>query len=215
MLLGAVGASATTSFTLPFVPQALGLANITTITNVRVTVLGDGVICDLDATGLANLKNTRQQGAVTSYVEIMLANGVVKNKTCLIEITNGVTASTAYHTTMANSGDASLYYVSQKTTVLAGAGTDFRKFAVLGLAASATTDYAIVTFKDGATQRYEQAEVRILFSKFQAVENNANDLRIDNIDGWIDTVTFYPTATQLVYVQSWKAVGVLVEGSQA
>lgn len=213
MLLGAIPAAGVTTFTLPFVPQSIALANITTITALQVTVLGDGVILDLDAVGLTNLKNTRQQGVVTGYSEYILSNGVVKGKTCTITITNGATASTAYHSTFGDSKEATLYFGTFKQTVLAGSGTEFKKFGVIGLGNSATTDYAIIQFGDGAIQRFEQPELKMLLAKFQAVENNSNDNKIDNIDGWINSVTFYPTAQQTVYVQKWMPVGSLVEGA--
>jgi len=213
MLLGNIGASATTTLTIPFVPQALAFSNIQTITRVVVTVLGDGIIADYDAVSLANLKNTRVQGIVANYAEIMLANGIVKGKTCTIEVTNGVTAAVAFQTVYSDSGQASLYWGMSRQTVLAGSGTDFTKFGVLGLANSSSTDYAIVKFGDGAVQRFERDELRIMLAKFQCIENTLNDFKIDNIDGWISTVTFYPTTSQLVFIQKWLPVGSLVEGA--
>jgi hypothetical protein len=212
MNAGAIAASGVTTITLPFVPQAIGFANITTITRLVVTVLGDGIIADYDAIALANLKNMRQQSVVPVYAEIMLANGIVKGRTCTIEVTNGATASTLYQTTYSDSGEATLYWGMFKQTVLAGAGTDFEKFGILGLGNCAVADYAIIQFEDGATQRFEQAEFRIMLAKFQAVEGNTNDNKIDNIDGWLKRVTFYPAAQQLVYIQKWIPVGVMVEG---
>lgn len=207
MLLGNVAASATTTFTLPFVPQMIALSNLTTITSMRVTPLGDAPCLDLDAVALACLRNTRQQGAVTAYSEFIIGNGVVKNKTCLVEITNGATVAVAYHTTMSNQSPISLYFQSYKQQVLLGTGTEFKKFAVLALPNSSASDYYIINFSDGVSQRFEQAELRMLLAKFQTVTNDLNDFKIDNIDGWLDSVTVYPANTQLVYVQRWAPIG--------
>jgi hypothetical protein len=201
MLLGTVAASTTTTFNLPFTPQSFTFANITTITGFKVTPQGGTPVIDLDAAGLAALRNQRQQSAVTTFSDFMAANGVVKDKACLVEITNGATVSTVYHTSYSNQTPATAFLTSTRETVLVGASQRFEKFAVLACPSAASTDYFMIEFADGVTQRFERDELRNLLSKFQAVTNDANDYKIDNLDGWIKAVEFTATSQQIVYIQ--------------
>lgn len=201
MLLGAIPASGTTVFNLPFTPQAFTFANITTITAFKVTPQGGQPVIDLDAMGLAILKNARQNSVVTAFSDFMVGTGVEKDKSCLVEVTNGVTASTLYHTTYANQTPATSFLTSTRETVLVGAPVRFEKFAVLACPSAAASDYFMIEFNDGVTQRFERDELRNLLSKFQAVSNDVNDYKIDNFDGWIKAVDFTASAQQVVYVQ--------------
>lgn len=205
-LLGAIAPSTTTQYNLSFVPQNLILANTTTVTRLRVTALGKGIILDLDAAGLAALKNMRQQGAVTSFAEYLLANGVVKKTNCTIEITNGATASTLYYNSLADSKDATAYVISKIQTIFANSLTSFNKFAVLAMPSFGASDYVNIEFNDGLVSRVDQPEIRTILAKFQAIENNANDLKIDNLDAWIKSVQLQTTAQQSVYVQSYDVL---------
>jgi hypothetical protein len=205
-LLGSITASTTTQFNLSFVPQNIILANITTVTRVRVTALGKGIILDLDAAGLAALKNMRQQGPVTGTAEFLLANGVVKATNCTIEITNGATVSTLYYNSLADSKDATVYVVSKIQTIFANSLTKFEKFAVLALPSFGTSDYANLEFNDGLVSRVDQPELRTILAKFQTVENNINDLKIDNLDAWIKSAELQTTTQQSVYVQTYDTL---------
>ena len=205
-LLGAIAPSTTTQFNLSFVPQNLILANITTVTRLRVTALGKGIILDLDAAGLAALKNMRQQGVVTAVAEYLLANGVVKGTNCTIEITNGATASTLYYNSLADSKDATAYVVSKIQTIFANSLTKFDKFAVLAMPSFGTSDYVNLEFTDGLVSRIDQPELRTMLAKFQTIENNTNDLKIDNLDAWIKSAELQTTTQQSVYVQSYDTL---------
>lgn len=205
-LLGVITPSTTTQFNLSFVPQNLILANITTVTRVRVTALGKGIILDLDAAGLAALKNMRQQGAVSGTAEFLLANGVVKGVNCTIEITNGATASTLYYNSLADSKDATAYVVSKIQTIFANSLTKLDKFAVLAVPSFGASDYANLEFTDGLVSRVDQPELRTILAKFQTVENNTNDLKIDNLDAWIKSAELQTTTQQSVYVQSYDTL---------
>lgn len=205
-LLGSIPPSTTTQFNLSFVPQNLVFTNITTITRVRVTALGKGIILDLDAAGLAALKNMRQQGAVASVAEFLLANGIVKGVNCTIEVTNGATISALYYNSLADSKDATAYVMSKIQTIFANSLTKFEKFAVMAMPSLGASDYANFEFNDGLVSRIDQPEIRTILAKFQTIENNTNDLKIDNLDAWIKSVELQTTTQQSVYVQSYDVL---------
>lgn len=218
MLLGTAGASTTTQFNLSYIPQYIDITNIATVTRLRVTALGDGVILDLDAAGLAATRNTRfQQNIVTTVLNrFFLANGIVKGKNCLVEVVNGVTASAVYASSQADNTqnvgldgvkrDTTLYFQSVIQKVFANTGTTFKKFGVLCLPSLGVTDYVQIQFLDGANVRMDQAELRGYMAQFQALDGNANDFKVDNLDSNIDSVTVYCAADQQAYVQKYLAV---------
>ena len=82
------GVGVVTTFNLTWVPQYIHFVAGTQLTGLRVSVLGDGVITDLDAAGLSVLYNIRQFGQVTDGYTIPVANGLVRGKNVEITATN-------------------------------------------------------------------------------------------------------------------------------
>jgi hypothetical protein len=208
MLLGTAAASTTTQFNISYVPQYLDITNIATVTRLRVTALGDGIILDLDAAGLAAVRNTRFQSivATTALNRFFLANGIVKGKNCLIEIVNGATVSAVYASSQGDEGDGTMYFQSVIQKVFANTGTTFKRFGILALPSLALADYVQIEYNDGCNVRMDQAELRGLIAQYQALDGNANDFKVDNLDSIIQSVTVYCATDQQAYVQKYLAV---------
>jgi hypothetical protein len=208
MLIGTAAASTTTQFNLAYIPQYLDITNIATVTRLRVTALGDGIILDLDAAGLAALRNTRFQSTLATTVlnRFFLANGIVKGRNCLIEVTNGATVSAVYASAQGDEGEGTLYYQSVIQKVFGNTGTTFKRFGVLSMPSLALADYVQIEYNDGANVRMDQAELRGLIAQYQSLDGNVNDFKIDNLDSIIQSVTVYCAADQQVYVQKYLAV---------
>ena len=201
--IGVIAASTTSIFSLSYVPQTITFSNITSISRVRVTVNNAGIICDLDIAGINSLKNTRSQSIVTGQVELMLANGIAKGKNCIIEVTNGATVASLFASSYANQTEATVYVQSAIQRAYANTPITFNKFAVLGFPSMGASDYGMLETGDGLQQKVDQIEWRNLLSKLQMVENNANDLKLDNLDAWVKGVTLYLSADQNVYIQRY------------
>lgn len=208
MLLGSAGASATTPFNLSYVPQYIDVTNLATVTRLRVTALGKGIVLDLDATGLAALRNTRFQTSVGTTVlnRFFLANGLLKGLNCLVEVINGVTASNVYAASQGDEGQNTLLFQSVAQQIFANTGVTFKKFGVLALPSLAAGDYVQIEMNDGLNTRMDQAELRGWIAQYQALDGNANDFKIDNLDSAIQSVTVYCAANQLAYIQKYLAV---------
>jgi len=71
------GVGVVTTFNLTWVPQYIHFVAGTQITGLKVTVLGDGVIMDLDAAGLSVLYNIRQFGQVINGYTVPLALSLI------------------------------------------------------------------------------------------------------------------------------------------
>lgn len=209
MLLGTATASTTSQFNLSYIPQYIEVSNITTISRIRVTALGDGIVLDLDAAGIAALANTRFQFVPTATKRLFLANGVVKGKNCVIEITNGATVANVYASSLADSKDATLYFQAVFQKTFANTGTTFQRFSVLAFPSAAATDYFQVLFNDGTNTRVDLPELRAILAQFQAGDNTVNDQKWDNLDSWIQSVTAYVAADMNAYVQKYVPVGTI------
>jgi hypothetical protein len=211
MILGPVPASATTTFNLSYIPQYIDIPNIATVTRLRVTSLGNGVIFDADATGLAALRNTRFQTVVATTVlnRYFLANGLVKGVNCIVEITNGATATSALAGSQQDSGEDTLYFQGVPQKIFANTGVTFRKFGILALPSLVAGDYVQIEFNDGTNSKWDLSELRGWMAQYQSLDGNASDLKIDNLDSLISSVTVYCGIDQLAYVQKYLPLGTI------
>lgn len=205
MKLGTIagGVGTTTTISIQHVPQFLSWVGATTLTALRVSVLGDGVILDLDANGLDALKAVRMFGQVANGFIIPLANGIVKNKTVEIVATNAAVGAIDIYG-ISRRDNANVYFQSLKATVLASSGETFRKFAYLGLPSLAPTDILTVEFADGLVQKFDQPEV---LASLQLSQNVVGTYGIDNFDGKIKRVMLTPVANEIVHVMRFVPVG--------
>lgn len=188
------GAAIFTTFNLTWVPQYIHYVAATQIAGLKVSVLGDGVITDLDAAGLSILHNIRQFGKVENGYTIPVANGLIRGKNCEIVVENsGVDTPVLYGISMA-AGDH--YIQCLRQTALANSGVEVEKFAYLGIPAMEAADVLNITYVDGLTQKVEFAELKAMSNIFQSEPLNV----IDNVEGMIDLVQYTPVANKTMYL---------------
>jgi hypothetical protein len=195
--IGTTGAAAATAyqFNLNYVPQFLFFV-AANAPSVRASVLGDGVITDLDATGCLFVQGLRLNGRVTNGYMIPMANGLITNKNLeIIYTTGGAVAIDLYAISM-QKGDA--YIQCLKQTIIASSGAEIKKFAALGLGNAAAGDIININYADGLSQKVELAELKATLALYCNDVNNVQG--IDNIDAEISSVMFTPVATQIVHI---------------
>ena len=188
------GVGVVTTFNLTWVPQYIHFVAATQITGLKVTVLGDGVITDLDAAGLSALYNIRQYGQVANGYTIPLADGLIRGKNVEITVTNSAAQTPILYGVSQQAG--SHYIQCLRQTALANSGVDIERFAYLAIPAVVAADVLNISYVDGLTQKVEAAELPAAANLYQSASLNI----IDNVEGMIDMVQFTPAANRTIYV---------------
>jgi len=198
-----LGVGVSTTIQLTYLPQYLGFSIGTTPTSIRVNVLGDGVVMDLDAAGIVQLNGFETLGLVAAQFLIPLADGLVKGKNVEITIVN---ADAAGFTIFGWSKlPARNYFVYQRQTILANSGVDFNNFALLAVTAPGATDIFNITYRSGIVESNATLnEIRDDVSYFQ---NNVGVFLINNLDQIIKTVNIIPAANRTAYLMKFEPVG--------
>ena len=197
---GGVGVSQV--FTTSKCPQSIQFVASTVPTSLKVIV--DGVtVKDLDATGISAEGRIRNIGIGTNLYDVTLADGEVDGQT-RIEITTG--AAGAMHVMGSSFNVGAFLSTTQKETATANSGYLLKGFAYACIPALVSGDRLEITYKNQDTgelfqQRIDDpSELRFLNGYKQALQNNGNDLFIDNLEGIISEVKFYPIASRDMYV---------------
>ena len=188
------GVGVVSTFNLTYVPQYIHFVAATQLTALKVTVLGDGVICDLDAAGLSALYNIRQFGQVTNGYNIPLADGLISGKNVEITVTNSAAQTPVLYAVSMQKGSA--YIQCLRQTALANSGVNIEKFAYLAIPAMTTADVMNITYVDGLVQNVVSPELAAMSNLVQSASLSV----IDNVEGFIDLVQFTPAANRTVYV---------------
>jgi len=198
-----LGVGVSTTIQLTYLPQYLGFSIGTTPTSIRVNVLGDGVVMDLDAAGIVQLNGFETLGLVADQFLIPLADGLVKGKNVEITIVN---ADALGFTIFGWSKlPARNYFIYQRQTILANSGVDFNNFALLAITAPGATDIFNITYRSGIVESNATLnEIRDDVSYFQ---NNVGVFLINNLDQIIKTVNIIPAANRTAYLMKFEPVG--------
>lgn len=199
------GAASVDVFTLNYLPAYIYFIAATQLTSLKVTVAGDGVICDLDADGLNAVSGVRRYGAVTNSYMIPLANGFVPNK--VVEITTVNSAAQTPDLFGFSLQKGSAYIVNRQSKCLASSGSTFRDFALLALKSPTTTDDISIGFADGHVQKFVSTE---LLGWWTLYSNEVDSYAVDNVDGMIDYVTLIPSTDRIVYQTLYAPIGQIV-----
>lgn len=193
------GAAVQTTINLTYVPQYLCYVAATQLTGIKVTVLGDGVITDLDQAGLNSLSSVRMPGRKTNMTMLPIADGIITGKNVEIIFTNSAAQTPDIQAINLQKG--SRYITNLRQLVLQNSGTVFSKFQFLGLANAAATDLITVEFFDGLVQKFDVAELSEYLGFFQNDVNNAYNQGLDNWQGRINKVTYIPAVGNVVVHQ--------------
>jgi len=193
------GNGVVTTFQLTYLPEFLAFSPTTAISKVVVNVLGDGIICDLDAAGISQLGNLETIGSVTNLVSLRLADGIVLNKNVTIEITNSAAQTPDIFAYSVSKGG--VYVQSIRQTAFANSGIEIKNFLNVGFSNAGATDDFQVSFVDGTTQKMNREELKFLFAYENSVKNTSADYLLRNYMGNVLLVNYTPSAQTVIYVQ--------------
>ena len=194
-----MAASTTTTLAMTYLPQWLYFQAVSAPSTLRVSVLGEGVLLDLDAAGVMAMSNLRGVNRTGAGFLLPLANGLVKGVNVEIVFTNSSASSVTLYGY--SEQEASVYIESLRSTVLASSGATFGDFAILALPAMAAADTLDIHYADDTIQRMHRDEIQ---AQNMVVQHNLESYVIDNLDARIKSVTFVPTAQQVVFMMRYK-----------
>lgn len=202
MFIGSIASGATVvqTINLQYMPQMISweLPASGDIQNVKVEVLGTGVVVDLDHDGIVAVSTFLQKGA--GFRVLNLANGLIKGKTVVITLT-GNTASAAINVFATAEQYGNLYVRHNKYTVLANNNVSFREFAVLYLPNLASGDKVTNTYKDGTTQIWEDVD----FMANSLYYENTPQMLVNNVSANVQDSQVLVATQQLVYITDYLA----------
>ena len=201
MKIGTITKGTTDTLKLTFLPQSLLMVG-GTVSGLKVTVYGDGVICDLDADGVNALNGLRKVALLNGSKTIAMADGLVKGKNVEIVITeSGGTEDVEVYGEASGEGQA--YVQSIRQAIFANSGNDFERFAFLAIPTGGESDVINVTMVDGLVHQVTTTELENMI-----LENQVNPvIGVDNFDALVDKVSIIPGADRTAYVVRYAPVG--------
>lgn len=214
MLLAQIpGGGVPTTFNTTFVPQFIVLrgtagADILPDITISVNVQGDGVIMNLDPTGVAAMSNINQFLSAASRATVglvfQMAEGLVTGKNTFWTINNADAAAVdVFGWSKQKLATFWLTYLTQLN--LANSGTDYTKFAYLAVPGATAADNFSVLYNDGTmnanmTLRELAADNAYYQSSDQFALNNINPARVK-------LLTYIPSATNRnAYLMKYQPV---------
>ena len=213
--LGTIGASTTDTIELTYLPANMEFNIGTAPTSIVVTVEGDGVILNLDASGIALMKNLFCVEAKSNQYSFRLANGIVKNKNVLITIANAHAGDLDVYGDMLGvpgipgGQNGSLYAVYNKALALDGSGARVQDFAVMAVDGLGASDIVNVEYASGNVDNFTGAnelDNNVLFR--QNYDPNADGVIILNDEQSLSNVQILPSgANRVLYVLDYQPIG--------
>jgi hypothetical protein len=207
MKIGAItlGAGVQTTVSLTYLPSVIHFAVGTTPTNIKVTVLGDGVICDLDAKGIDIASAALAVGKVTDGYYIPLADGIVTGKNVEITVTNADAAGFDLFGYSTQKGMTYIRSLQQK--VFAQSGVQMADFFMCSLPEFVADDELNITYQGGFVQKFAPEDLTRENSFDTYINNDGNDFRINNTNARLTMFSFVPKADEQIYVFKYSRVG--------
>lgn len=197
-----IAASVTQSKTINFLPEYITFVATTVPTAFKITMLGDGVVFDLDGSGLTNLNGIRCVGelAANQYI-FQVADGFI-GKSATFQIANAVAAQLDIYGFSNSKG--STYVTHNQTTATLNVTLGLSDFAYAAFPSAAlATDTFTVTWSDGTTDQLSRLELEAYLAYRQEV--SATRYNFDNYQREISLVQFRGAATQSVYYTRYQA----------
>ena len=188
-------------FNLNYIPEFLIYdAGAAPLTNLRVEEQNEGVILDLPAAGILQLRAFKRFGLVASTVTcICLANGHIKNKNITITATIAAAAAVPFQASSDCSGNCAFKY--NVAALLAGAPQPFQNFTALFLPGLAPGDTVLIEFANGHTQLFNEVELLELTAKYQNSQL-ATGFMINNTGAYIHKATVTQAIAGAAYVMA-------------
>jgi len=200
------GVGVVTTFNLNYCPEILHFAAATALTALKVTIEGQGVICDLDSDGIIAAGALFEKGAVTNGYKVALADGFIGKKNTVISITNSAAQTPSVYGF--KTGEGTVFYKSEIQKVFAGQEQLFDNFFALAIPDWATgSDQFNITDRKGFTDNWEPEDARALISLTTGIVKNTDaDFYINNLAQVWSKVRYQPAADTNAYKFSYLAV---------
>lgn len=191
------GAATAFSFQLTFLPEFL-IFNPSTnqLTSLKVEDQGDGVILDLDTTGLNAMKNFLFSGTKANAVCLLLADGVKLGRNITVSGVTSAAGAVDFYTSGDKRGVSTIK--SLKAAILANNPTLFTKFTALFLPSLAAGDKVYIDYIDGHSQIFERDELEQISGHIQ----NVVGYLVNNLQSYINKVTVIAASQQTAYVMT-------------
>jgi len=181
----AIGAA---QFNLNYIPQFLiWNAGAAPLTNLRVEEAKEGVLVDLPAAGMLQVRDFMRHGLVASTVtKLRIANGHIKEKNVTITATIAAAAAVPFQACSDCPGTHAFKY--SVAALLAGQPTPFDDFTALFLPGLAPGDTVLIEFRNGHSQLFNEVELLELTALWQ---NNqlATGFQLNNINSYMKKAT--------------------------
>ena len=161
---------------------------------MKVEVLGEGIVCDLDANGLTAVGRLGLQGFPANGYVIPLADGKILNKNVTITLTNSAAQTPSIFAYGDNKGLG--YIKSMRAKVFANTNAEFNRFAALCMPSLAASDRVTVHFEDGLIEIMEREDLEFRVGETQ----EATGYHLLNFDGTVESAAVLAGADQSVYV---------------
>lgn len=201
-LWGSVAASVAGSFNITYVPQFIGFSITSAPTSFQINVQGDGIIFNLDATGITNMNGIRYLGIVANQYVFQIADGLINGKNGSVTITNAAAAQLDIY--QWNKQPGSFYYTYLTQQALASSGVVVKDFAYLTMPSIAAADQLTIEYSTGITQVSNRNDIAFALGYKQNI--NAAKYGIDNIaPATAKQVTLNPVAAQNVYAMTYQS----------
>jgi hypothetical protein len=188
------GVGVVTTINLNYLPEKLAYVAATQLSGLKVEVLGEGVICDLDGTGLTAVGRLGLKGYPTNGYVIPLADGKIFGKNVTITLTNSAAQTPSIFAYGDNKGLG--YIKSTRSKVFANTNAEFSRFAALCMPSLAASDRVTVQFEDGLTEILEREDLEFRVGEVQ----NATGYYLLNFDGVVENAQVLGASDQSVYV---------------
>lgn len=191
-------------FQLNYIPQFLIWdAGAAPLTNLRVEEAKLGVICDLPAAGILQVRNFMRFGLVASTVtKLRLANGQLSNKNVTITATIAAAVAVPFQACSDNGdngGRRCIPFRYNVAALLAGQPTPFQDFTAVFLPNLAAADTVYIEFSNGHSQLFNGVELLELTALWQ---NNqlATGFHVNNINSYIHRIVVTQAIAGVAYV---------------
>lgn len=191
-----------------WLPQFIFYVSATQLQRVKITLLGEGTIVDLDDAGLNAIGSAFRINDVTNGYVIPIADGFIPGQNVDYVFTNAAVATPVIYGFSLNRGTRP---ISSKTqTINADSGVTLDDFSLAAFPNSGATDEWNIQYMDNLVQKLDQPELRAQLSFDNLIKNAAADLMMRNDDRTIQQINYIPKATSAIYVQ--RILNPIVEG---
>lgn len=204
--LGDFAASTTTTIQLRYLPEFITFVATSIPTLLRIEVLGDGTVMNLDAAGVETLNNLTTKGTQANRYTFQVANGLIKDKNVEITMTNAVAGTVSMYG-FSPDGEGDAYLVYQKNTVLADSGFDVQDFSVVGLDSPTANDIFIMEYEDGTQDKLSIEEIDAYQTYKQNYDPSSAGLVIFNFQQQLRKVNITPSTDRIIYFADIQPVG--------